>query len=364
MLLNGGCLYVPDAEYRDFLALCAECIDDGEPLYVVERPSAQIRFYADFDVHAEADADTDDFIRQISTVFALSVGRCLGIASPVVVLSADTKLIDENTQKIGIHLIVPHSRVSVLEAESLRQDILPDLQQKVSVTPLNGWDEALDKSVYRQGGLRLVRCRKMASCACDTKVCPHMNRKIDAGRPYYFRNVVNTETGELDEAWTQKLRANVMMMTMMASIRLPCGGEVTASMPVVKKRRCVSELPGVSSTLASARSPLLADLVATPPELQHRQLRVVDIVSKTDNCPFRYLLRVQGDQCRYCPHVARMHSTSTVYFVAGPNGISLRCHCKKGGCPAYRGRVLPLSRTGAEFLGMHVSMTGLPPGFL
>lgn len=339
-------MYVPDRDYRDFLALCAQCVDDGESLYVVERPSAQFRAYADFDVHLPASqTDVDAYVDALTRTFATAAAHHLEVESPTVVLVAEPKPIAAGL-KVGVHLVMPRTCVDVEGAERMRTAVMAQLVAAEALqTPLNGWDDAFDASVYRQGGLRLVGCRKMTPCTCPAGPCPHPMRKVDAGRPYLLRHVLNAE-GAVDDKWTRTLRLNAAMRTIMSSIRLPCDAP-----PPERKKKAAAQHK--KQRTGSVR---LVDVVdAAALDVRHRGLNVV-IDGR--------LLRAVGDGDRYCPRVQREHSQSSVYFVVGTDGVALRCHCKKGDCPAFRGRPMPLSRRGAELLGMRVSDRGLPPGFV
>lgn len=346
VLMNGGCLYVPDVEHRDFLSAYSAAIDDhGESLYVVERPSQQIRFYADFDLKVAADEDVESFVTRLASEFAKIAARRLPTDSPTVVLRAEAKHLDESTQKIGVHLVLPRTRMSVDEAEAARARVLEELcQDDVLREPVNGWDDAFDASVYRNGGLRLVGSRKMAPCDC-TGPCLHPQRKVDAGRPYLFSEVRDS-SGEIDATWTRTLRQNGAMRAMMACIRIPCDDVVPHD---TKKRKRVTNGRTRTSSLR------WADLVDGPVASPHANLSVI---------AQGVFLRLEGQGCRYCPNVQREHSTSTVYAVQVSAGVSLRCRCRKGTCPMYRGPTLPLTRRGAELLGVHTSASGLPPGFV
>lgn len=383
VLMNGGCLYVPDEAYNDFLAVYAQCIEAGESLYVVERPSVEIRFYADFDIHVDVAltlAEVDAYVDGVASTFATSAARLLETESPTVVLCAEPKALHDDDasggaisrQKIGVHLVMPRTRVSAERAMELREGIIDDLRTRLD-PPRNGWDDAFDASVYHQGGLRMVGSRKMTPCSCAaSQACPHAQRKVDAGRPYLLRHVLDARGG-VDPTWTHTLRANAVMRTMMSSIRLPrsataaatAAATTAASRPVgpsSKRRRRAdapprgggeSRRPGAAS---STTTPRLADVVLDDAALapQHRDLQV-----RVDGS----ILRVVGDGDRYCPNVGRHHSQSTVYLVVAKDGVAMRCHCKKGDCPSYRGPAMALSRLGAQWMGHSVSDRGLPPGF-
>lgn len=385
VLMDGGCLYVPGAEYGEFLDVYSDCIGScigdggghhagastverashGEALYVVERPSVEMRFYADFDVHLPLETTTNEveaYVTSLVRTFAISAVSHLDASSHTIALGAELKRMpDKGVQKLGIHLIMPHTRVRIAEAEDVRTLILADIEKNVTPTPLNGWTDAFDASVYRQGGLRMFGSRKMVPCGCTPNdACTHRKQKVDAGRPYLLRTVVDAH-GNTDDRWTQTLRRNTALCTRMTSIRLSCDDDY-APAPKRHRRAAAASVSSVFSAAAHADGRRVADMILGDLEPQHRDLIVVGVVgsiAESQSC----LWRVEGEGSRFCPHVGRRHTQSTIYFVVSRDGVALRCHCKKGGCPAYRGRPLPLSRKGAAFLGLHTSARGLPPGF-
>lgn len=352
VLMDGGCLYVPDTEYRDFLDLCARCADDGEPIYVVERPSDDVRFYGDIDAHLPLEADVDAFVDALAVAFCMSANAYMETSSPTVVLCAEPKQIDATSQKIGIHLVMPHTKVR--DAGAVRDAVMRDIACAATLaTPLNSWEDAFDKSVYSQGGLRLVGCRKMVPCGCAANSqCTHMMRKVDAGRPYLFRHVVGPD-GAVDATWTNKLRVNATMRTLMSSIRLP-GSRADHGQHKKQKR------PRGAAGPSSSTSWRVADMVDVALEAPLGDLGIVSTVG----AGARRLLHVDGESGRYCPNVQRQHKQSTIYFVVHNHTMAMRCLCKKGTCPTFRGPEMPLSRHGARVLGVDVSENGLPPGFV
>ena len=376
VLMDGGRLYIPDSEYADFLAVYAARAFD-EPLYVIERPSQYMRFYADFDVMHDGGAHDAPaaYVTALAQAFALSAAQHLQTDSPTVVLRA-IKASSEAAaapQKIGIHLIMPRTRVTAAEAERVREAILGDLiQARALAPPTNGWDDAFDKSVYRQGGLRLVASRKMVPCQCGTASlapCTHRRGRVDAGRAYTLVHVVDAQ-GARDDTWTQKLRYNPALCVVMSSIRTsrrdgdprPRDDDDDDNAKKKKQRRTLVASGTPSSTTSSLRLQDCCHQV----HARHRDLIVESRVRLND---MRVALRVRGDGDaeRYCPNVERCHSSSSIYYVAdGTQGVMrCACRCRKGSCPTYASPALSLTAHGAVALGIATTgvARGLPPGF-
>ena len=106
----------------------------------------------------------------------------------------------------------------------------------------------------------------------------------------------------------------------------------------------------------------LADFVVGEVHPRHSDL-MVTADRAVDGPGVRKIARLHGDGSRYCPNVLRSHSTSSMYLSIGANGVALRCWCRKQTCPSYVGWTLPLSTRGAQWIGLGVSRSGLPPGF-
>lgn len=338
VLLDGGRLHVPDEEYADFLALYAECIEEGEWLYVVERPSRYIRFYVDLDVEVDdaAAADLD------------AVVRCVATSGPdgarhAVVLRAAPKAVDGGV-KLGVHIMWPETRVSVEEAETARARILARLEEQAPFVPRNAWSEALDASVYRQGGLRMVGSRKTRPCVDDPR------RRVDAGRPYEVDTVLRCEDGAVDAEWVRTFAHNAVLRCRMCSIRTadratdPPLPSAPSSSSRPARKRCADDPP-------------FARLVLGEVDARHARLVVAAHDGRT--------LRLEGEGSRYCPNVGREHRQSTLYCTVDARGVHMRCHCRKGTCPRFVAQ-WPLSAYGARVLGVRTSgeVRGLPHGFV
>lgn len=357
-------MYVPDASYRDFLALYAECVNDGDQLYVVERPSPRIRFYADFDMHVDA-AEVECIVARTAASFARHATKHSNSDSPVVVLRAAPKPIKGGGEggkcgagcvKLGLHIVLPMTRVDVSEAERLRGCVLADIIAELP-PPHNSWEDAFDASVYRQGGLRLVGSRKMEACTCASGPCPHPLRRVDAGRPYELVNVLTPEGSE-DADWTRRLRSNAALLVIMVSIRTPAAPGEEAGVANAHKQR--NHASAASHSTGSRGVELrLCDAVVGSLHQKHASLSI----SRVNE---RGIARLEGEGARFCPNVDRQHTQSTIYCIASRTTLVLRCHCRKGTCPAYRSQAMPLTQAGAKLFGLLSGgeTRGLPLGFV
>ena len=360
---------MPDSEYDSFLEAYARCVEEGEAVYAVERPSQRVRFYADFDVHLASSTDGGAYVDALAAAFARAAAAHLGSASPTVVLVAEEKVVEEGVMKRGVHMILPRTEVDARQAEEAREQVMRALKEEVALSePVNGWEDAFDASVYKQGGLRMVGSRKMAPCGCgEGAECSHgPSRKVDAGRPYLLRRVVGPD-GRVEEEWTRALLVNPVLRARMSSIRVPDRSSSSSADPPPRKPH---RPPSSHSALLPKRNktwwppgsahPLTyiayADFVLGTVDARHERL---EVRIRNGAC----LLHLEGEGNRYCPSAGKNHAQSCVYLVVGKDGVAMRCRCKKGGCPSFRSPALPLSARGAAFLGHATSAFGLPPGF-
>lgn len=317
VLMDGGCLYVPNAQYGEFLELYALYASDPTPLFVVERPSCHMRFFADFDCHLSfppsepallCDAhheSIEQFCSSLERRFTSYACEEADLSSPVVVMHAKPKVLRVDTidgsspqliVKVGVHFVLPQSCVSDEDAirhrEAILRKLIRDQEGDGATTafededntsahttgqaPCNGWHDAFDVSVYTQGGLRMVGSHKMERCPCaaDDHRCPHPRRRVDAGRPYEFVHVLCPD-GSTNALWTQKLRADPIARVRMCSIRVlgaardaeddTSRGTKTA----LRKRR----------RLGDASAPLAACAAAHTTQNRSKQLTVRDLLT-------------------------------------------------------------------------------------
>jgi hypothetical protein len=359
-MMDGGCLYVEpdDAHYQSFLTLYAECVfDEGEWLYVAERPSSHLRFFVDLDMHVEAEADADALVGHVARHVAAHVASADGSERRhhCIVLRAPDKALADGTLKVGVHCVVPDTRVPVAHAEAWRDGLVARLERADPSSspppPLNGWDESVDASVYRNGGLRMVGSRKMVPCACAADdACTHRHRRVDEGRAYALDRVVASPHGERAPEWETRLARNPVLLVRMTSIRTRPPAEDTYEAPRPPRPRRPPHDP-------TGEAPTLARTVVGAVHAQH-----ADAVVRPRGTGGAYAL--EGDGAHFCPNVARRHRQSTVYCTLTSRGLEMRCRCRKGSCPRFA-RTWPLSAEGARALGVTTSgqKRGLPHGF-
>lgn len=362
VLMSGGCLHVPDSQYRDlFLPAYARDLEAGVRLSVVERCTPESRWFADLDVYDDplSAEDWHRVLQALQRALARLLGRADGALPPLVVLGARSGV------KTGLHLIAPDTRVPVqtmLEWHGALANALRSACDRVD------WAAALDRAVYEGGGsLRMVRSCKMVPCdACrggaseqradraDRAACSTCRGagKVDGGRVYDLELCLDRH-GAVDAAAFTAMQRNCALLVRRTSVRV-MGFDVAAPQapPGTRKRPLEARGSDTASSSSGSTPRDLGSLVRGAPA-EHAALPVTEIAGRVAG---QTLLRLHGSDARFCPFVRRHHRSSTCYYTVhrGKGVAWMRCHCKKGGCEGSLGPLdLVVSRAPA----------GLPAGF-
>lgn len=367
VLMSGGKLFVPPTEYDDFLSAYAADIAAGVRHYVVERATPRVKWYADIDL-VRSGALSDAELMSIASATARALAKAEPPGSAVILLVAGPKLLGDGRVKTGIHMVAPQLQCTLPRAAALRDQLLPALERECGDC-LNGWDEALDRSVYAAGSLRLVGSRKMEPCdaggACHASggSCERCGgtRRVDAGRAYAVAAAVDAGGVRSDE-WERALRSNYPLAVRKCSIRVPSSQSgVAAALPGVAAAARPPAKRARGGTGGEVRLASLLHAPHTSLDPQHRELEVR--VSSTSGGGGAFLLAL-GPGARYCTNVGRCHRSSCVWFQLRDGMLTQRCFCKKGTCPRFRGPSMRLSGRGLQFMGCASADSGLPAAFM
>lgn len=360
VLMNGGRLYVPPIEYSDLLEAYSRDVAQGISHYIIERVTPKIHWYADIDIITKEGLGSSEVFCIASTV-AYEL-RALGLVSHVIALVAEPKAKDSNV-KTGIHLVAPSVQVTPEHAAEIRDSLLIPLTKKCAAA-INGWDDAFDNSVYKNGSLRLVMSRKMEACmACkgdSDKTCGTCrgSRRVDIGRAYSLLGVMNS-FGERDADWERTLSNNVQLLVKKSSIRVPSSQEGMSS----KKERARK----AAAPAQAVKRPLLSNTDGmTIQELLHNSSDCPSahgalVVRDVKHSEHEVYIRVHGIGERYCSNVCRNHTTSQIWFLCQANSLYQCCFSHKA-CRNYRGVPMRISQRGAMYLGLS-KPSGLPDVF-
>ena len=363
-LMGGGRLYVPCADYPEFLRAYAADVAAGVSHYVIERCSTRCRWFADVDMKGRA-LDEAEWVR-IAQALQQRLHALAAQSGTLVVLKAN------GDGKTGLHFVAPEICTEVetmLRWHASLVDALTEACDSVD------WTDALDAAVYKGGGsLRMVGSRKMVPCrrTDHDATCCHGTGRIDAGRPYELFFCLD-RAGRRDTASERAFRANTALLVHRSSIRRPSpvGARPAARPPARSSAQACRKRAKRGGSGAGVEGDALVDVVQGVP-VEHAKLRVVRMTPVGDS---QFYARVAGEGQHFCPVVGREHTTSTVYyFVDEANAVAwLQCFCRKGSCEKARTGPFALARHHAKAQERQERpvatdtdtriRTGLPPGF-
>jgi hypothetical protein len=145
--MDGGILYVPPEETREFYRSYISMINSGSKLYVVEQKTDNFKFFVDLDYKAPEKLKDDDLVQ-----FCSIIHEAIGTASPCVIARAQPRPVKEGI-KSGVHIHWPELVVTRTQALNLRTKIITSLGE-------GPWDTIVDASVYGGSGLRMLWSHK------------------------------------------------------------------------------------------------------------------------------------------------------------------------------------------------------------
>lgn len=276
LLLDGGTLSAKEGFHDDYVfdVMC------GNRLCVVEKKTAQFRFFVDVD-YVSCDENELDFAK-----LAIEISRIVNLGHCVVAkaLSRDTP----KGKKYGMHMIWPESVVNKQRANSLRLKILDEFGPD--------WEHIIDASVYSGSGLRMLWSYKNEHDS--TPYTPWGRIDDDV-----FKEFKNTDpsTYFLD----------------LFSIRVSSPPSNTQQFETTR-----TEETGELETFIRKNIPGQENAKVT---------RIGKCKNKKD-----YWVRTDS---RYCDHVKRDHKSNHVWFVLSPKLATVSQMCEDEECKNWKGRL-------------------------
>lgn len=151
VLMDGGILFVPPEETRDFYREYIEAVNLGTKLYVVEQKTERFKFFVDLDYKAPEKLKEADLIQ-----FCSIIHNAISERSRCVIARARPRAIADGLIKSGVHIHWPDLIVTRTQALNLRSKIVLSLTNDF---PFD-WDKVIDASVYGGSGLRMLWSHK------------------------------------------------------------------------------------------------------------------------------------------------------------------------------------------------------------
>lgn len=332
-LMSGGKLYVPPTHNTEFATRMARAIfARGEQMSVIERYGDVFHGFCDLDIYARTPFNTnDDLIEHYVAPIQRITEEMFGeeAAGQRIVMMRAPNVVQKNGAthtQYGVHVVWPRIIMSRELALAWRDVVLSQLARD---DPL--WPTVFDKTVYKNGGLRMLGSYKMAGGANVGRIYTvvHEMPDPDADSPTPVEDV------DLLERFTRQM--------LLSLVRVP-GGRVTDVTPhsrpewydsaawvepsrteattqarVAAKRRAEEELPAMSY------SDFSRNRIATWFAQKFPGRPTITTVQRRDTKTLTFIV---STSCRFCPNVNREHRSNTVYFIVQSSGrVVQRCRC-------------------------------------
>lgn len=151
LLMNGGVLFVPAGETREFHQAYVDAINLGTKLFIVEQKTERFKFFVDLDYKSQEKLADQDLLQFCSIIHGAleTTSRCL-------IARARPRAVGDGLVKSGVHIHWPDLVVSRTQAQNFRTKIILSLKADF---PFD-WDKVVDASVYAGSGLRMLWSHK------------------------------------------------------------------------------------------------------------------------------------------------------------------------------------------------------------
>lgn len=411
--MDGGKFAIPPlriAEFARYYAVSALILKERN--YVSECRTNVFKLYIDLDLYADGPVDYETTIRRYISAIQEVIPQFLVQntadelpLSPemlhVLVLTAKPTECQKggvSKTKTGVHLVWPQIHVNQSIALQLRHGLicfmLKTFEERMG-TLENAWCDVIDESVYTSSGLRMIGSRKAQTCkVCDghgfirypENECTECLGwgKIDLGRVYHLREVMNHKGELLLDDYVQKLRDDKPFRVLETSVRTllesPNVHVVSVNPPwfdgrpaeVQIKRKKKSEYPfghqrtqadkaGLATKESGPFTKLDRDIDDRYDAIVncihrifpdcYKHVAISDILEygEMGSLCHRYVARTNE---RYCLNIAATHTSNTIYFVIRPSGAVQKCfslgrnpnhYYKFGSCESYESGLRPLT---------------------
>lgn len=405
-LMDGGELSVPASENEAFLRVCAECICDGERLYVVEQRSHPgYNLFFDLDVHLHAVVKSDEWWVKVCRLIVATLNELFDESLEgfeIVCSVADAKQVRKNQRecyKYGIHVTSCSIVVDKEKMLRIRAALVQKLQNNLEKDGPTSWEDDVDSAVYESSGFRMLFSRKGGRCKCTQKQRDMCERcegtgKLDEGRPYRplltmdSRYSIVTHPAATDPPAFDSVYA-MLRRTSIRTVRAPTAKfnrsppswfedsslfEPPAGLIAAPKRRRLSEgVEVVESKLDNVLELSSADLRSFNAWFQlmcqkkqlPRQYRGVDVTRAfsftTNNVRSNVIARVDS---QHCMNIGREHATNTVYMLVNTltKKATMKCYCRCDTTEGRRAMVKGKVQMCKDFSSASIDASGLDLG--
>jgi hypothetical protein len=315
-----------------------------ERVSVVELKTPIFRLFFDIDARmVSAHADVAAFAPVFQCIYATvhdfwAIHGDGGAGARMLVCAAPPKAQDDDTVKLGFHVVFPTVYVNAPIALAFRDILLKALDESCPAVCANAWTDAIDPCVFKANGLRALYSAKGPNE--DRAYVPwgilerQNNENDDAAAELSapsIEHVGSSLTAPDKRVWVHECSLRVFHATL-----TPCvgGHDTIADQPGVHRAGGVVVGRSVALDAYADWLPKVQDAL---PSVYATQ-RFVGVF-KTETA---VMLRSTS---RFCQNVDREHRTSTIYFCITRRGVTQKCYCRKDdhGCASYSSQPYPLA---------------------
>lgn len=332
VLMDGGVLSVPFDRLDDFYAVCVDCINKGEHIFVVEQKTETYNFFIDID-YKDTEALTLEEIKNISKIICDKV-KSLG-GKDCIVSIAKPKVVGKNMIKTGVHYNWHGFVVDQEGAISLREHVVSTLRL---VYADKDWNDIVDVAVYgnpekktKGAGFRMPWSHKKGKHEeCSGRGCPSCDNtgkitqtpylpiyKYVHGPLSMLQEIDQTPSVELLKLTTVRTQTDITSnIKPLAKSKLSLIKEGGFTKTQTKNEITDSEVHALIQTFIRMNMEGQKDTFITK-LFKHKNSYLVSTTS------------------RYCENLGREHNSNHIWFYINQNLIMQKCFCT---CETNRGR--------------------------
>jgi len=318
--MDGGVLSVPSDRLIEFYDKCVECIQVGEPIFVVEQKTPIYNFFVDID-YKDSNPLSLDAIKMLVKIICDKVETMGG--HECLVSIAKPKVAGHGKIKSGIHMNWPNFPINQENALYLREHIIGILNKVHSGV---NWEQVVDEAVYKGSGFRMPWSHKKSrhgEChgkGCEVEGCSQGKITESPYLPVYMFKNKQLETLDYTEPCTDTL----------VSATIRSNAETSVVIPIVDK-----VLPVQKEKTKGAEEVVCSEVHA------RIQAFIRNNIQGQGQCDILKLLKSKdkftcSTSSRFCANVDREHGSNHVWFNIYEGRISQKCFDEN--CKHFSGR--------------------------
>lgn len=234
-LLDGGILYVNPHQMEDFFKVYVESLERGQQVFVTETITTIFHLCIDMDFKSPKEIPRNVLLKYCKTIQRVVNEFARNVYEPVqckviVTASSPRKLAKKDEKdpqyiKNGVHMNWPGILVDIRDALLIRKAVIIALKKQFGKRDsYNRWDDVIDESIYRHGGLRMIgsakteKCKKCNGRGRNCVTCMAQGRIIDKDGIYSLFSVLDSDNEVMSEE-IEALRSDRLRLVKETSIK-------------------------------------------------------------------------------------------------------------------------------------------------